>query len=406
MKKYYLLFGLIFFLNCEDIGQGYNWRGDFPAGFSRRFGTQGYDYGWNAAYSPFDGGTVVVGRRSPQVNGQTDLWAIKTDKRGLLEWEHSFGGNANEDGYDVIATSDGGFLFVGHSWSFGNSQQIYAVKTDFHGNTIWEKTYGGGMWEVGEAVIEVKGGGFVIAGHSNSPGISSGNTDMYLIKIDIEGNLLWQRAFGNPEFPNHEWAYDLFQLPNEEFMVVGARNRYGEESNNILIINIDAQGTFVWEKEFKTKGDEVAFSISQSSNSEFFICAMVNSTVESNKYQPRVIKIDVQGNINWQRTFNSNSRKHHHFSAASTESGDLVIVGSSIQNLAVGPKDDAFMVRIDLNGNMLWTQPYGTADHDDWGWSVFEKPNTNLVFVGSTQSFGASLFDVYLVGTNAEGLSQ
>ena len=94
------------------------------------------------------------------------------------------------------------------------------------------------------------------------------------------------------------------------------------------------------------------------------------------------------------------------FSAASTESGDLVIVGSSIQNLAVGPKDDAFMVRIDLNGNILWTRPYGTTDHDDWGWSVFETPNSNLVFVGSTQSYGASLFDVYLVGTNAEGLTQ
>ena len=109
MKKYYLLFGLIFFLYCEDIGGGYNWRGDLPAGFSRRFGTQGYDYGWNAAYSPFDGGVVVVGRRSPQINGQNDMWAIKTDERGLMEWERSFGGSSNEDGYDVIATSDGGF---------------------------------------------------------------------------------------------------------------------------------------------------------------------------------------------------------------------------------------------------------------------------------------------------------
>ena len=67
---------------------------------------------------------------------------------------------------------------------------------------------------------------------------------------------------------------------------------------------------------------------------------------------------------------------------------------------------NAFIIRIDLKGNIIWTRPYGTADYDDWGWSVFETPNTNLVFVGSTQSFGASLFDVYLVGTNAEGLTQ
>ena len=133
---------------------------------------------------------------------------------------------------------------------------------------------------------------------------------------------------------------------------------------------------------------------------------MTNSIDEQNVFQPQIFKIDTYGNIDWQRTFNSNSGKHHHFSAASTQSGDLVIVGSSTQSMVNGPKDDAFILRVDSNGNILWTRPYGTADHDDWGWSVFESPNTNLVFVGSTQSFGASLFDVYLVGTNAEGLTQ
>ena len=135
-------------------------------------------------------------------------------------------------------------------------------------------------------------------------------------------------------------------------------------------------------------------------------CTMANSITESNRYQSQVFKIDNYGNVDWQRTFKSNSRKHHRFSAAGTQSGDLVIVGSFTQDLAVGLKDDAFIVRINSNGNIVWTQSYGTTDYDDWGWSIFEIPNTNLVFVGSTQSFGASLFDVYLVGTNAEGLTQ
>ena len=404
MKKYYPFFGLIFFLCCEDIGKGYQWSKDHPAGFTRTFGTLGYDYGWNAAYSPFDGGTIVVGRRSPEINGPTDMWAIKTNERGLLEWDRGFGGSSNEEGYDVIATSDGGFLFVGHTWSFGNEQQVYAVKTDFNGNILWEKTYGGGMWEVGEAVIEVKGGGFVIAGYSNSPGISSGNTDVYLIKIDMEGNLLWQVAYGNPVLPNHEWAYDIFQLPNEGFMVVGARDRYSAESKNILLINIDAKGNLVWEKEFRKDGYEVAYSISPSGEDNFFICSLINSIDEPDTYRPQITKLGVQGNIDWRRTLNSNSRVHHHFSSTSTQSGDLVIVGSSTQSMSLGSKDDAFMVRLDLKGNILWTRPYGTTDHSDWGWSVFETPSTNLVFVGSTQSFGASLFDIYLVGTNAEGI--
>ncbi|MBT4637097.1 MAG: hypothetical protein HN687_00945 [Candidatus Marinimicrobia bacterium] len=399
---------LLFLLSCEDIGKGYNWRGETPPGFSRRYGTQGYDYGWNAAYSPFDGGVIIVGRQSPAINGQTDLWAIKTDSRGLVEWDRSFGGSGNEDGFDVIATSDGGFLFVGQTWSFGNAQQVYAVKTDFYGNTIWEKSYGGGMWDVGEAVIEVKGGGYVIAGHSNSPGISSGNSDMYLLKINQNGNLLWQKGYGNKAFPNHEWAYDINQLPDEGFLMVGGRDRYGNGAKNALVIRTDKIGNLIWEKEYSGEGqvNELAYSMSPAINGNYFICITENTLLSPELYQPKIIKIDMNGNLDWQRPFAANGKKYHRFKISNTQNGDIVLVGSSGRDLAHGYDEDAFMTRIDSEGNIIWTSAYGTYDNDDWGWSVFETPENNIVFVGSTKSFGASLFDIYLVGTNAKGVSQ
>ena len=407
-QTYRLFISILFLLSCEDIGKGYNWRGETPPGFSRRFGTQGYDYGWKAAHSPFDDGIIVVGRQSSQINGQTDLWAIKTNARGLVEWDKSFGGGGNEDGYDVIATSDGGFLFVGHTWSFGNAQQVYAVKTDFHGNTMWEKTYGGGMWDVGEAVIEIKGGGYVIAGHSNSPGISSGNTDIYLIKIDQQGKLIWQKGHGNLAYPNHEWAYDITQLADEGFLVVGGRDRYSQGSKNGLVLRTDKDGNLKWEKEFLEEGqaEEIVYSISNTNNGNYFICSTMNSVAEPGIYQPKIGKIDLEGNIDWQRTFAANGKNYHRFQAAGTQKGDIVLVGSSGRDVARGYDEDAFMVRMDDKGNIIWSYPYGTYDNDDWGWSVFETPDNNIVFVGSTKSFGASLFDVYLVGTNAEGISQ
>ena len=188
-----ILFLLIIFLSCDDIGSNYDWRENFENSYYRIFGTLGYDYGWNATYSPFDNGTIIIGSQQPEIDGERKLWAIKTNDNGFVSWEKSFGGNANSEGLDVISTSDGGFLFVGYSWSFGNEQQVYAVKTDFHGQIIWEKNYGGSMWEVGSAVIELKEGGYGILGHSNSPGISSSNTDIFLLKIDVNGNLIWQK---------------------------------------------------------------------------------------------------------------------------------------------------------------------------------------------------------------------
>jgi len=395
-------------LSCEDIGKGYQWNENIPAGFAKRYGTIGYDYGWNIAYSPYDEGIIIIGRQQETINGQLDLWAIKTDNRGNVKWEKTFGGSSNEEGYDVIATSDGGFLLIGYSWSYGNSQQVFAVKTDFHGNVLWQNTYGGSNWDVGNAVIEVSGGGYIIAGYSNSPGISSGNTDVYLIKIDNSGNQIWHKGYGKTEFPHHEWAFDIVETLDQSLLVVGGRDYYSEQKRNNLVLRIAPNGDLMWEKELYEFGavDEIAYSISYTNNGDYYVCSMVNSLTAPKIYKPRVTKMDVEGNIDWQRTFQANGKEYHRFNASSTNSGGIVIVGTSSQEAPRGRDEDAFMLKLDANGNIIWTQPYGTYDNDDWGWSVFETPKENLVFVGATKSFGASLFDVYLVGTNADGVSQ
>ena len=78
---------LALFFGCSDIGKEYNWDESQPAGFSRTFGTLGYDYGWSAAHSPLDDGIIIIGKRAVEINGQSDMWVIKTDNRGMLEWD-------------------------------------------------------------------------------------------------------------------------------------------------------------------------------------------------------------------------------------------------------------------------------------------------------------------------------
>lgn len=407
LKYYHFIFFIFFIVTCDDIGKDHDWKGNLSQGFSRHFGTIGYDYGWSTEYSPFDQGIVIVGQRSPMIGSNSDLWAIKTDSRGLMEWEKSFGGSDNEAGYDVIPTSDGGFLFVGYTWSYGNKQQVYAIKTDFHGNKEWEKTYGGSMWDVGYSVIELSGGGYGILGFSNSPGISSGNTDMFLIKISSTGNVIWQKAYGNQAFPNHEWGHDFIQMPDLGFILVGARDRYDQGALNALAIRTDVEGNIIWEKEFIYEGQasEAIYSISKGKGGNYYLCTTTNSVDSPDVFQPKIINIDASGNIDWHRTYRSDSREYHQFRSTSTLDGDIIIVGSSSENnITGGYKEDAFMTKIDSEGNLIWTYPYGSADEDDWGWSVFESPGKNIIFVGSTKSFGSSLFDIFLVGTNSDGI--
>ena len=367
MIRFFSIF--LLFVSCDDIGKNYSWNENSLIGFSRKFGTDGYDYGWNIAYSPFDKGTIIVGSQQPNIGSQNDLWAIKTDERGLHKWDKKFGGNKNDEGYDVIATSDGGFLFVGYTWSFGNEQQIYIIKTDFYGNLEWEKTYGGSMWEVGNAIIESNNGGYYVLGYSNSPGISSGNTDILLLKIDMSGNQIWMKSYGNKEFPNHEWGNDFIQLQDNSIIIVGARDRYSNGSKNSLIIKVDENGTKLWEKEIinDQQTSENAYSISESSSGGIFICIGKNNIENEKKYFPEILKLDYSGNIDWKRNYNTNSRDYHQFKVEKTIDGGALIVGSSLSGLAIGYKEDIFVIRIDSNGNIIWTNAYGTADEDDRG---------------------------------------
>ncbi len=388
-----------------DIGKDYSWKDGSNNIFIRKFGNTGYDYGWSGANSIYDDGIIVTGSIEKKINTDKDLWVIKTDKDGLLIWDKAFGGKQNDEGYDVVSTSDGGYIFAGYTWSFGKSQQIYIVKTDLYGNLLWEKNYGGSMWDVGTSIIELNNGGYAITGFSNSPGISSGNTDIILLIIDDNGNELSLNAYGNKEFPNHEWGYDIIQLYDDSFIIVGARDRYSNGMKNNIIYRISIKGNILWEKEILDENNinEIAYSVSANRYGSIYVCSGENDKNEIGTYKPKIIKIDAAGNIEWQRTFNSNSKEHHQFRAIALNNNDLLLTGSSIIQMPNKIQSDAFLTRVDSNGNIIWSNAYGTADEDDWGWFVFEKNNNKIIMIGSTKSYEASLFDVLLIGVDSEG---
>ncbi len=395
---------LIFYFSCSDIGDNYNWNSKKDLNYIRNFGTIGYDYGWSGDYSPFDNGVIITGSQQKNISGQRDMWAIKTNDRGMLVWDKTFGGTNDEDGYDVISTSDGGFLFVGFSWSFGNEQQAYAVKTDYHGNVEWERTYGGSMWEVANAVIETRDGSYMIVGYSNSPGISSGNTDIMLLKISDSGEKIWLKTYGNESFPNHEWGNDIIQIFDDGFIIVGSRDRYQNGAQNELILRIDKDGVKIWEKEIMSTGqsNEIAYSITNSQIGEIFVTSSVNNENKKSVYKPKIIRMDASGNVEWSRVFESNSFSNHQFRSSSLKNGNLILVGSSNINTPFGKKDDAFITQLDNKGNILWTQAFGTNEEDDWGWTVFEKNIGEIIMIGSTKSFNSSLFDIFMLSTNID----
>jgi hypothetical protein len=154
--------------------------------WTKRYGDGSNNYIGNEVKQTSDGGYVISGWAVPDNSNDQDMYLLKTDGSGNIQWEKLLGGAGSDFGNDVIETSNGDFISVGYSQSFNADQDIYAVRTDLNGTVIWSKIYGYDDNDQGNAIIQAADGGFVIAGLGTNYG--PGGQDVFLIKTDSNGD--------------------------------------------------------------------------------------------------------------------------------------------------------------------------------------------------------------------------
>ena len=154
--------------------------------WSRTFGG-GRNYYAYSVQQTSDGGYIIAGF-ADDVGGKHDVFLIKTSSTGITLWQKAFGGLGYDEGYSVCQTSDGGYIIAGYTDSFGAGWwDVYLIKTNALGDTLWSRTYGGWDLDLGNSVQQTSDGGYIIAGWTWSFG--AGNRDVYLIKTDANGNV-------------------------------------------------------------------------------------------------------------------------------------------------------------------------------------------------------------------------
>ena len=157
--------------------------------WQQTFGGSDIDWALDMQLTP-DGGYVLVGRTLSYGAGNYDVYVVKADAAGEEEWSRVFGGPGREDGHAIQCTSDGGYVIVGFSGSFGaGGSDVYMLKLDAAGDSLWTRTFGGTADEEGHGVRETADGGFIIAAETASFG--NGGKDVWIIKTDAFGNEEW-----------------------------------------------------------------------------------------------------------------------------------------------------------------------------------------------------------------------
>jgi PKD repeat protein len=377
----------------------------------------------NKIINTTDGGFLIVGSSKSGVSGDksqagrggVDYWIVKTDGSGKKLWDRTFGGSADDIPQDAVNTQDGGYLIVGHSSSnqsvdkSENSKgafDYWAIRLDANGNKVWDKTIGGGSFEMDPSVVAAADGGFVIAGWSESnisgdkTENSRGDHDYWIVKLNSSGTKVWDRTFGGSVSDN---ARAIINTPDGGFLVAGSSNSplSGDKSESsrgladYWILKLNASGAKLWDKTFGGDEFDYAMCLVNTSDGGTVIAGHTASGISGNKTENRrgsidfwMIKITANGSLIWDKTIGASAVEEAR-AIVSTSDGGVVVVGSS-ESSNTGDKTevnknyyDYWVVKLNSSGSKVWDKALGGNGFDK-ATSAVSTSDGGLVISGSS----------------------
>jgi len=363
--------------------------------WQRTYGGTSYDAGMSVKQT-FDGGYIVVGNTSVMPWGY--LYLVKVDSLGDTLWTRRYG-TFGADGNCVQQTSDTGYIIVGDKGDYNLNPHVYLLKTNAQGDTLWTRTYGGSGSEFGWCVQQTRDGGYIISGETSSFG--AGGEDVYLIKTDAHGDTLWTRTYGG--IYDDYGGKSVQQTYDGGYIVAGATYSFGPgilNYPNVYLIKTNSQGDTVWTRWYGGDNWDEGWCVLQTPDSCYIVAGMTGSGGAGGG-DVYLIKTDAQGDTLWTKTYGGTQREDGHF-VQQTRDGGFILTGDT-WSYGAG-NEDVYLVKTNAQGDTLWSKTFGGVN-DDEGWCVQQTQDSGYIVTGYTKSFGAGLTDVYLIKTDANGPS-
>jgi len=381
--KYILIAILTTVLNCFQsllFGQS-------VISFQKTYGLTGYNYG-RTAFQTDDGGYIILGNKSGFV-GNTDIYLVKTDTMGVIQWDKAIGGTEIEWANDFKITHDKGYIIAGYTNIVsGNGYDVLLIKTDSLGNVKWQKTFGGADWDMGYSVIEDKNQNFLIAGTTYSN--SYGDADVYLIKTDSLGDTLWTRHYGST---GSDIAYSIDTTYFSDYLLCGVTKKNNDTTYDAYLLKISNNGDTLLTKKYGGIDDDKFYNARQIDYTTYVMCGTTKN-FSINNYDAWLVKTDTTGNIKWS-VYSANSPGNEAcFDIKRSWENDLVDIGYST-SIGAGNEDLTYSI----NGS---AGSFGGAKYDV-GNSLNLTKDSCYIFIGTTVSFGLGITNIYFIKTDKAG---
>lgn len=376
-----------------------------------------------------DGGTIAGGYSdsrdgdiTPQPNRDYwDLWLVKLDKCGQIQWEKSVGGTGYESARDLVQTSDGGYLVLGETNStdggviagYGGTKDIWLLKFSGTGNLEWQKRYGGTGLDVGNHIEALRDGSYLIAASSTSNdgdirnNHSTGTyTDGVLMKVDAAGNLLWSKCFGGTK---NEELFDI-EVINGTIFATGFTNSVdgdippSQKNYDVWLLAIDGNGNKVMSKIYGGSQNDVAYCMTKGADGSLTLAGYttsndgdVSGAKGSQDYW--IINVSQRGRLNWQRVFGGSDADYAKTILTDKDSsyiiGGVTYSDDGDASASLG-EGDFFTLKLRPDGSLAWKKHWGGSGTDHLRSMVRHPVKDEYYLAGDSDSGNGDL-------SNAQG---
>jgi Secretion system C-terminal sorting domain len=369
--------------------------------FQKVFGGTAMDEG-RSVNQTSDGGYFIAGTTTSYGAGGRDILVIKTTEAGDTVWTKTFGGASdNEYGFCAQPTSDGGYIISGVASSFADfAGDIYLIKLNTDGDTIWTKTYGGIGYEWGASVQQTSDDGYIICGQT--PAFGAGGFDTYLIKLNATGEITWTKTYGGSA---QELGFTVQQTSDGGYLIAGLTDSFGAGANDFYLVKTDEIGTLVWSKTYGESGTESSIVALQTSDGGYIIGGTTENTLGPLGPNMCLIKTNSTGDTLWSKQYGG-SLIDECYGVRQTLDGGYIMSGKSFSFSTSGDYD-AYIIKVNGAGDTQWSKTYGESGSgaaNDIGYSIQQTTDGGYIIAGESV-LGAGIKNAYLIKTDANGQS-
>jgi hypothetical protein len=339
-----------------------------------------------------DGGYILAGGAGTPTPSGMEMYLVKMDANGVLEWEHTYGTMLLDMAYCVRQSSDGGYVLCGVFNGFGNDT-LTIIRTDGVGEVLWEHRYGGGLGrDIGYSLVETMDGGIAVTGFTGS----GTALDIHVLKVDVDGQQLWSRVF---DMGGSEYGNTIRQLVDGGFMVL-ADNGELDSDGDIHLLRLNEVGDTLWTRTFDSGEQDHARGLWVNSDGGY--------TIAGGRGYPNrdifLVRTDALGNELWRRFHGDPSLDELAMDVQQRDDGGFIFCGR---------KEDPVLNRIgmhlfstDADGYILWEREWQRGIFCE-AISLDRTTDGGSVLLGhTTDTLGGSVFGhMFLVKTDGAGYS-